>query len=459
MWLHRLLHRAGRAVAAAGLAVAALLAVSCLAVPRAAAHEFKLDLAMSTFVRIEPTEAHLLARVPLELLRAVRFPTRGPEIDLAGSADAMQRATALVMRELALTENGNALTPRLVSARLSLPSDRSFTAWDAAARHVAAAIEPDTRIVVEQGYFDVHLAYPIASPAADFALRASLAAELGPALRIAVRYLPLDGADRTLIINPSRDAVPLNPSWLQAASGFVGLGIGHIVTGYDHLLFLLCLLMPLRGVRQILTVVTGFTLAHSVTLAGSALGLAPAGAWFPPFVETVIALSIVYMALENVIGVDFRRRVLLTMLFGLVHGFGFSYGLQHDLQFAGGHLVVALLAFNVGIELGQIAVLALMLPALFVVRRYVFPGRIGDIVIAALVAHLGWHWMEQRFGDLAVVPWPSPDASGIAILLAWIAVLALIGAAVVALLRRLQLDAPAAPPLPAAPRLPAAASD
>jgi hypothetical protein len=438
MWLQHLSR-------AAGPAAAALLTLLCLAAPPAAAHEFKLDLAMSTFVRIEPGEAHVLARVPLELLRSVRFPTRGPEIDLAGSADAMQRASALVTRELGLYENGSVLAPRVVGARLSLPSDRSFTSWDGAVRHVAAPIEPDTRIVVEQGYYDLHLAYPIASPASAFALRASLAAELGPALRIAVRYLPLDGPDRALMINPSGEAVPLNPGWLQAAAGFVGLGIAHIVTGYDHLLFLLCLLMPLRGVRQVLTVVTGFTLAHSITLAGSALGLAPAGTWFPPFVETAIALSIVYMALENVIGVDFRRRVLLTMLFGLVHGFGFSYGLQHDLQFAGGHLVVALLAFNAGIELGQIAMIALMLPALLVVRRYVFPGRMGDIVIAALVAHLGWHWMEQRWSDLAAAPWPSPGASGVAMLLGWIAVLALVAAAVVALLRRLRLDAPAVP--------------
>ena len=115
--------------------------------------------------------------------------------------------------------------------------------------------------------------------------------------------------------------------------------------------------------RQIITIVTGFTIAHSFTLIGSAFGLAPTGAWFPPFVETVIALSIVYMALENIIGVDFRRRLLLDRcLFGLVHGFGFSYGLREDLQFAGSHLVVSLFAFNVGIEIGQIVVLGVMLP-------------------------------------------------------------------------------------------------
>src|SRR2546427_558336 len=91
--------------------------------------------------------------------------------------------------------------------------------------------------------------------------------------------------------------------------------------------------------------------------SGPTYALAPAGAWFPPFVETAIAASIVYMALENIVGVDLRRRWLTTSLFGLVHGFGFSYALRENLQFAGRHRVVSLLAFNIGIELGQMAVL------------------------------------------------------------------------------------------------------
>ena len=94
------------------------------------------------------------------------------------------------------------------------------------------------------------------------------------------------------------------PELVPRRSGFVRLGIEHILSGSDHLLFLLCLVVPLRGWRALLAVVTVFTLAHSLTLLGSAFGLAPRGAWFPPFVETPIAASIVYMALENIVGVD-----------------------------------------------------------------------------------------------------------------------------------------------------------
>src|SRR5207245_6225723 len=128
-----------------------------------------------------------------------------------------------------------------------------------------------------------------------------------------------------------------------------------------------------RGWRQMLSVISGFAVAPSVTLLASAFKLAPSGQSFPPFVATAIATSIVYMALENIMGVNLARRVLITGLFGLVHGFGFSYGLQENFQFAGTHLLVSLFAFNMGIELGQIMVLAVMLPALAVVRRYVLP--------------------------------------------------------------------------------------
>ena len=228
--------------------------------------------------------------------------------------------------------------------------------------------------------------------------------------------MPLGEDSRAMVFDSLSGIVVLNPAWVRAAAGFIGLGITHILTGYDHLLFLLCLVIPLRGWRQILSVITIFTVAHSFTLLGSAFNVAPSGAWFPPFVETAIAASIVYMALENIMGVNLERRVLITGLFGLVHGFGFSYGLQENFQFAGTHLLVSLFAFNVGIEIGQILVLVVMLPALAVVRRYVLPGRVGMIILSAIVADTGWHWMIERGGVLMKVQWPRPSLAGLAVL-------------------------------------------
>ena len=353
-----------------------------------------------------------------------------------------------MQHDVVLYEDGQPLSAAKASVRLSLPSDRSFESYEQAARHIADPVGPDTQIYVDQGYVDALLVFPIHSPKSVFSIRTTAAPELGSYLKLALRYLPLGEGDRAMVITSDSGTVNLNPPWYVAAGSFVALGIGHILTGADHLLFLLCLIVPLQGWRQILAIVTTFTVAHSFTLLGSAFNVAPSGAWFPPFVETAIAASIVYMALENIIGVDIGRRVLITGLFGLVHGFGFSYGLQESLQFAGTHLLVSLFAFNVGIEIGQLAVLAVMLPGLYLMRRYVLPGRVGMIILSAIVAHTGWHWMTDRWEALAKVAWPHPSVAGLATLALWIAGILLAAGAITTIAKRLGIANGAALPSP-----------
>jgi hypothetical protein len=133
-----------------------------------------------------------------------------------------------------------------------------------------------------------------------------------------------------------------------------------------------------------------------MTLIASALGFAPRGAWFPPLVEAAIAASIVYTALENVVTASIGRRELITCLFGLVHGFGFSNALGDSLQFAGQHLLVSLLAFNVGIEIGQLGVLCVMLPLFALLRRWMSPRRLV-VVLSGLGGLLGAVWLVERW--------------------------------------------------------------
>src|SRR5258708_1885377 len=405
---------------AASFAITIVLCGALMIASRPArAHEFKLESVMTGFVMIEPREAHLVSRVPLHVLRGIKFPLNGAEIALDKADPAIQQALELVERQIALFEDGGRLAPTTALARLSLPSDRSFDGYQGAVNHVAGRQDSGTGIYADQGYVDAHFTYAIASPASRFAVRTAMAPDLRDYLKLAIRYLPLGETGRAMVITSRSGTVPLNPAWYQAASGFVVLGIAHILSGIDHLLFLLCLVIPLVGLRQVLAGVTAFTVAHSFTLLGAAYGLAPEGAWFPPFVETAIAASIVYMALENIVGADLRRRWLITGLFGLIHGFGFSYGLRENLQFAGRHLVVSLLSFNVGIELGQIAVLVVLLPALAFIRRHVRPERIAVILLSALVAHTGWHWMLERGEVLWKVEPPELDAGAVATLARW----------------------------------------
>jgi hypothetical protein len=387
----------------------------------AGSHEFALDSTITAFVKIDPGQAHLVVRVPLHLLRPAKFPLKGREIDLAHAGPAVQRALTEMAQRITLREDNRVLAPSTSIGRLSLPSDRSFDRYADAAKHVEQPLDLGTAIYTDQGYLDAQFTYAITSPDAQFSIETAVAPELKDYVKLAIRYLPLDGKSRAMIITSRSGNVFLNPTWYRAAAGFVALGVAHILGGLDHLLFLLCLIIPFRRLRQVLPIVTAFTAAHSFTLLGSAYNLAPQGAWFPPFVETAIAASIVFMALENIVGADLRRRWLITGLFGLVHGFGFSYGLQQNLQFAGKHLLVSLFAFNVGIELGQVVVLAVMLPVLALLFRVARAERVGVIVFSALVAHTGWHWMIERGEVLWKVRWPKLDAAAVTTLATWVA--------------------------------------
>ena len=214
----------------------------------------------------------------------------------------------------------------------------------------------------------------------------------------------------------------LDPRWHQAALRFVVSGFWHILEGTDHLLFLLCLVIPFRRLRPLVIIVTAFTVGHSITLIASAFGFVPDALWFPPLIETLIAVTIVYMALENIVyaalgkdvGSDISRRWIIAFAFGLVHGFGFSFALRETLQFAGDHLVdlAARLQHRGRNRADRRAPRAD--PALGLLFRYVVPERLGIIILSALVAHTGWHWMIERGEQLAKFPFPKIDAAFLA---------------------------------------------
>ena len=232
-----------------------------------------------------------------------------------------------------------------------------------------------------------------------------------------LQFVPPDGNVRAFEFSGNPGLVELDPRWHQAFFRFVGSGVHHILLGYDHLLFVMCLIIPFRRVRPLVVLVTSFTLAHSITLLAAALGLVPSSLWFPPFIEMLIAASIVYMALENIVGTRWQRRWIIAFAFGLVHGFGFSFVLGETLQFAGSHLLTSLLAFNLGVELGQLLVILLVVPVLNIAFRSERTERIGTIILSALLAHSGWHWMTDRASAFAQydVAWLSPAALGTAV--------------------------------------------
>jgi HupE/UreJ protein len=419
------------------------------------AHDIPSRVTVIAFVKPEPGRLRIVLRAPLEAMRDVNFPVSGPGyLDVEKAALLLKDAAKVWIADgLELYESGRRLPePRILRTRLSLPSDRSFTSFDTAASYVAGALPADTQLLWKQAMLDVEMDVPIADANDRFSIRPTLA-RLGVRTNTVLRFLPASGGERAFEYLGDPGVVELDPRWHQAALRFVTLGFEHILGGIDHLLFVFCLVIPFRKIRPLVAIITSFTVAHSITLIASAAGMAPDGLWFPPLIEVLIALSIVYMALENIVGPKLERRWLVAFGFGLVHGFGFSFALRDSMQFAGIHLATSLVSFNVGVELGQLFVLALTVPALTLLFRRVVAERMGTIILSAFVAHTAWHWMLDRFALLRQYQFemPAMSLSVAASLARGLILLLIVGAAgwaMFELVGRLQRGATGAPRIP-----------
>ena len=404
------------------LAIAA--AILALAPAPSSAHDIPASVVVQAFVRPQGDHLRLLVRVPLGAMRDVEFPLRNGELLDLPRADRSLRDAAMLWlaKEIAVYEGDTPLgAPVLAGVRVSLPSDRSFVTFDSALAAITGPpLPPDTTLYWNQAMLDVLFEYSIRSDRSTFSIHPALA-RLGVRVVMALRYQPPAGAERAFELAGDPGLVRLDPRWHQAAWRFVQLGFAHILDGKDHLLFLFCLVIPFRQFRALVLIVTAFTLAHSMTLIAAASGFVPGALWFPPLIETLIAVSILYMALENIAGAtNVQRRWMIAFAFGLVHGFGFSFALRETLQFAGSHLLTSLLAFNAGVELGQLFVLALFIPALQVLFRYVVAERVGGIILSALVAHTAWHWTAERWEQLRQFEPPGMDLVVVARGLRWL---------------------------------------
>jgi hypothetical protein len=263
--------------------------------------------------------------------------------------------------------------------------------------------------MVSAGFLDVLFEYDITSETSRFAIDPRFE-RLGVRTVTLIRMLLPNGEVRGFEMagnNPG--LIRLDPVWYQAAWRFTKLGFFHFLDGTDHLLFLFCMVIPFRRIRELAVVAGGFMAAHSITLIASAYNVSPDTLWFAPLIETLIAASILYLAVENMIGATLHRRWVAVFAFGLVHGLGFSFALRQTVQFAGSHLLISLLSFDLGIVLAQLSVLALLVPALVVLFRYVVPERTGTILLSALAAHTSWHWATDRFDRLRQYQFQAPD--------------------------------------------------
>ncbi|MGB8168637.1 MAG: HupE/UreJ family protein [Chthoniobacteraceae bacterium] len=259
----------------------------------------------------------------------------------------------------------------------------------------------------------IHFTQPLAQPAREVSILFSVFDAFGPRHTVLGAFEYGGGSEEVTFTREEPDylfdtayadappagsstapAVPRKESPLLAnLTRFLKLGVGHIFLGYDHICFLIALLVVSRF-RELVKIVTSFTVAHSITLILAAMGVARLPS---RLVECAIALTIVYVAVENFWRKSMSHRWMLTFGFGLIHGFGFANVLA-ELGLPALGRVRCLLAFNVGVELGQLAIVCIAFPLIVLLERGAHGRRVAATISAAVgLFGLGW-FVERAFG-------------------------------------------------------------
>ena len=364
------------------------------------AHEIPEQVQLKILMHENGQTLNLLVRVPLEAMRDVDFSLRGPGyLNFSQSMPLIQDAINLwVLDEIKVYQGSTRLKPiGEESVRIALPSDRSFETYTTAIEQFGLPpMSDDTVLFWRQAYINVHVKYLLSNSETSFNLEPNLSG-LGQQTSSVVTFTDRNHSEYHYDYIGNPGLLSLNPGRLQVIMQFIYRGFIHILSGIDHLLFLAALLVPVQSKRMLIIVVSSFTIGHSVTLASAALGFVPDALWFPVSVELLIALSILILAIDNIIRSKHRRRWVFGLVFGLVHGFGFSFGLAQSLQYSGSHLLAGLLGFNLGVELGQLFILFLTLPIIIMVNRHFKQERLILVIASVFIAHTALHWTIDRW--------------------------------------------------------------
>jgi hypothetical protein len=389
------------------------------------AHDIPDEIVLQSYVKPEQNRLQVLLRVPLIAISDANLPKDGTGYLAMRYLDpALREAANQISNGIILLEGDERLVNyEMANARISLPADRSFNSFTEALSRVRGEKLPEsTQVYYNQGFLDLELQYPIKSPDSRFSVRVLFGRGLANRTATYITFVRPDGGVREFRLHDDTSLVRLDPQLHEAAWVFLTAGFYRFLDGLDHLLFVVALAIPFRRARDLVLPIAAFAVAHSITLALFAFGLAPVDTWFVPTVGALLALSLVYVAIENAVaapvttagtgsvrGAIVRHRWVVALVFGLAHGVGFAIALRDTLQLAGSHPIAALVSYNVGLELGTLIILAIAVPVLNLLFTSVVTERAGIITASVLIGHTGWHWMTERAAIARMSAWPAMD--------------------------------------------------
>jgi hypothetical protein len=415
-------------------ALAMLVALALRGV--ALAHDIPDEIAVQSYVRPQQNQLQVLLRIPLLAIADANLPKDGtgylamPYLD-----EALREAANQISNGIVFLEGDERLVRyEMTSARISLPSDRSYDTYEGALARVRGPKLPDTtKVYYNQGFLDLELHYPIRSDHSAFSMRVLFGTGLANRTATYINFIRADGAVRAFKIHDDTPLVRLDPTVHQAGWVFLKAGFYRFFDGLDHLLFVIVLALPFRRVRDLVKPFIAFAIAHSVALSLAAFGMSGLDTWFIPTIGALIAFSLVYVSIENGLGQTaigphvLRHRWIVALAFGLFHGLGFAIALQDTLQFAGSHPIAALMSYNVGLEVGTLIILAIVVPTANMLFASAAVERAGLIVLSVLIGHAGWHWMTERAAIARLSSWPVMDLNFLLTVVRWLLAMAVIG--------------------------------
>ncbi|MEY2193898.1 HupE/UreJ family protein [Neobacillus sp. BF23-41] len=257
-----------------------------------------------------------------------------------------------------------------------------------------SVVKTDVEMIKERPFAVINLAYKTEHKPEKLVVQYNMFMDDSDPSHANFATIKMDGKQQEKILTfESRELEIGEVSFLQNTKQFLVLGLEHIFTGYDHILFVISLLFGAKTIRHILSLVTAFTIAHSITLALATFDIIHLPS---RFVESAIALSIIYVALINIFNQDSKHQPWLAFGFGLIHGFGFA-GILSEMRLDTNHMVTSLVSFNLGIEIGQLIIVSLAYPLILWIKKltlkpikWVIPGTSVAILAFGLV------WFIER---------------------------------------------------------------